>query len=250
MNPSDNTNIKMHGFKPRTYRTQPCHSGLISFQIQISETDLHILADRDLSDIALKSVYKYRKYLEEYIKIRPLFRDSLSPVPADPHAPQIIRDMIDSSNLVGVGPMAGVAGAVSQYVAADLLAFSNDIVVENGGDIFIKSSQDLNVGIYSGASVLNMKLTLKIKAKETPLGICTSSGTIGHSLSFGKADAVCIISKSAVLADAAATAVGNKVKKEENIRDALEYGKTIPGVLGVLIIIGSHMGAVGQIELI
>ena len=111
------------------------------------------------------------------------------------------------------------------------------------------SSQDLIVGVYSGESSLNMKLSLKIKAEETPLGICTSSGTIGHSLSLGRADAVCIISKSAILADAAATAVGNRVQKAEDIRAALELATKIPGVLGALIVIGGHMGAVGQIEL-
>ncbi|MGZ3604978.1 MAG: UPF0280 family protein, partial [Thermodesulfobacteriota bacterium] len=78
---------------------------------------------------------------------------------------------------------------------------------------------------------------------------CTSSGTVGPSLSFGKADAVCILSKSAALADAAATAVGNVVKEKKDIELGLEMGKEIAGILGTLIIVEEKMGVWGTIKL-
>ncbi len=246
---SDYSSSGPQKYQPRNYRTRVGRPGFVPFRVQIKETDLFILAQKDYSETALKSVYKYRTYLEEYINSRPEFEESLFPISEDPHATPIVREMISAATTAGVGPMSSVAGAVAQYVSLDLLEFTPEVIVENGGDIYVKSDQDLRVSVYAGNSPLNMKLNLRVRSEDTPLGICTSSGTIGHSLSFGRADAVCIISKSAVLADAAATAVGNRVKGAEDIRSALQFGKSIPGVLGILIIIGTKMGAVGKIEL-
>ena len=106
------------------------------------------------------------------------------------------------------------------------------------------------VSIFSGESTLSYKLKLSIKPEETPLGICTSSATVGPSLSFGKADAVCVISKSATLADAAASAVGNRVNTRKDVESALDYGMTIPGVKGIVIVIGGHLGAIGDVEFV
>jgi hypothetical protein len=94
-----------------------------------------------------------------------------------------------------------------------------------------------------------MKIAIRISPVETPIGVCTSSATVGHSLSFGIADAVCVTSKSAVLADAAATRIGNRIKRKEDIKNAIEEGLNITGVRGVLVIVGETMGAAGDIEL-
>ena len=213
------------------------------------ETDLYISAKKDFSESALTSVYKYRNILEKYIMYRPEFLHSLRPISTDPNAHPLIRDMIQYSEMVGVGPMASVAGAVAEYVSMDLLDQTDEIIVENGGDIYLKTTEDIRVAVYAGESPLSMKIKLKIKGIQTPLGICTSSGTIGHSLSFGNADAVCIISPSAILSDAAATAVGNRIKKKDEIRSAIDFGSNIKGVLGILVIMGDYMGAYGQIEI-
>jgi ApbE superfamily uncharacterized protein (UPF0280 family) len=123
------------------------------------------------------------------------------------------------------------------------------VIVENGGDIYLATSKERIVGIYAGHSPLSLKIGILIKPEEAPLGICTSSGTVGHSLSFGKADAVCIISKSAALADAAATSVGNVIQERKDIEKGLERGNAIEGVLGMLIIIGEKMGVWGKVKL-
>ena len=83
-----------------------------------------------------------------------------------------------------------------------------------------------------------------------PLGLCTSSGTIGHSLSFGLADAVVILSKSAILADAAATAVGNRVKDKKDLEKAAAFAGSIKGVLGGVIIIKNTLISWGEVELL
>ncbi len=163
--------------------------------------------------------------------------------------PPIVREMIRTSRLAQVGPMAAVAGAIAQYVSKDLLALSKEVIVENGGDIFLSVRKERVIGIYAGSSPLSLKIGIRIDPADSPIGVCTSSGTVGHSLSFGRADAVCILSASAALADAAATAVGNLVHEKKDIETGLEKGKEIPGVLGTLIIVGDRTGAWGNIRL-
>ena len=117
-------------------------------------------------------------------------------------------------------------------------------------DIFLKVSQDTLVGIYAGTSTLSNKLAVKIPSSLTPLGVCTSSGTVGHSLSFGRADAVTVIAGSAALADATATAVGNSVKESSDITRSLDIVQQIDGIVGTLIIIGDRFGVWGDIEIV
>jgi ApbE superfamily uncharacterized protein (UPF0280 family) len=236
-------------FEKRTYRNLVKTDDLVKFEIMVQETDLLVRAERDVSKETRNSVLKYRHQLETYIAINPEFQKSLIPLREDPYAPEIVQEMIQSSRLANVGPMAAVAGAIAESVSKDLLKLSKEVIVENGGDIYLATSKKRTIGIYAGDSPLNFKIGIVISPEETPLGVCTSSGTVGHSLSFGKANAVCILSKSAALADAAATAVGNVVKEKKDIELGLERGREITGVLGTLIIVEEKMGIWGNIKL-
>ncbi len=234
----------------RIYRSLINKGNLISYNVKISESDLFISSDTNLAAAAEKSLIQHRHSLETYIQNRPEFRTSLLPFPEDDLAPPIVRDMIARSKICGVGPMASVAGAVSEFVGYDLLGQTENIIIENGGDIFIRSKNKLTVAVYAGESTLSYKVNIVVKSEETPLGICTSSATVGPSLSFGIADAVCVISKSATLADAAATTIGNRIKTKKDIKFALNYGIKIPGVKGIIVICGNDMGAIGEVEFI
>ncbi len=236
-------------YKDKNYRILIKDDFLISYQVKVSQTDLLIRTDSNLSDIALESVIKHRNYIEEYIKKRPEFLSSLVPIEDDPKAPVIVREMLKHSKQADVGPMASVAGAVAEFVGKDLLKHSESVIVENGGDIYIRCTRETRVGIYAGESPLSLKISIRVLPGDTPRGICTSSATIGHSMSFGIADAVCVTSKSAILADAVATRIGNRIKKKEDIKAAIEEGLKISGVRGVLVIVGDTMGAAGDIEL-
>jgi len=236
-------------YEKRTYRNLVKTDDLVKFEVTVKETDLLVRAERDLSREARESVLKYRHQLEAYIAMKPEFQKSLIPLVDDPYAPEIAREMIRTSQLAGVGPMAAVAGAMAEWVSKDLLKLSKEVIVENGGDIYLATSKERTIGIYAGNSPLSFKLGMTISPEETPLGICTSSGTVGPSLSFGKTDAVCILSKSSALADAAATAVGNVVKEKKDIELGLERGREIAGVLGTLIIIGDNVGVWGNMRL-
>jgi uncharacterized protein len=237
------------GYRDRTYRNRILKNDLKVFNVTFQETDLFIRSDSDLSVVALESVHRLRSTLETYIAAHPKFLTALSSLPYDGFAPEIVRDMLTASARVGVGPMAAVAGAFAEHVGRDLLQYSHNVIVENGGDIYLRSFNDVNVGLFAGQSPLSGHVAIKVRKEEMPLGICTSSATVGHSLSFGCTDACCIKSRSVALADAAATAVGNLVKSKHDIQNALMAGLEIEGVLGVVIIVGDQMGAVGDIEL-
>ena len=232
------------------YRDNIIIKDLISFSVVIKETDLLILADTLLIEEVKEKVMQYRYHLDKYISKNPDFLKSLIPLPSDPYAPSIIKEMSQAAILAQVGPMASVAGAIAEMVGKDLLEHTSQIVVENGGDIFLKISKDLTIGIYAGNSPLSNKLGLKIPSHITPLGVCTSSGTVGHSLSFGKSNSVTVIAQSTPLADATATATGNLVKSKSDIEKGLEYAQNIKGIIGTLIIIDDQFGAKGDIEIV
>ena len=236
-------------YEKRTYRNLVRTDDLIKFEVVVKETDLLIRAERDLSQETRESVLKYRHQLETYIAMNPGFQQSLVPLADDPYAPEIVKEMIQTSQRAGVGPMATVAGVIADTVSKDLLKLSKEVIVENGGDIHLASSRERTIGIYAGDSPLSLKIGIVISPEDTPLGICTSSGTVGPSLSFGKANAVCILSKSSAFADAVATAVGNVVKEKKDISLGLGRAREIDGVLGTLIIIEEKMGVWGKMKL-
>lgn len=233
----------------RTYR-QLVKTRLKAVRVVVQETDLSIYADCDVSATAKEAIVRQRGYIENYIRRNPEFASRLTPWPADHLAPQIVREMIDAGRDAQVGPMAAVAGAVAEQVGRFLRSNADQVVIENGGDLFADTSQELRVAVYAASSPLSMKIGLKIDADQMPLAVCTSSGTVGHSLSQGRADAVCVLSKSCALADAAATAIGNHVLSVEDIDPAIQWGRTIEGVMGILIILGEKMGAWGGVELV
>jgi len=237
-------------YQPRIYRNEIKDTGLVSFTVAVKETDLYIRAEGDLTAEALAAIHEIRSPLEEYIRDHPLFLHSLAPVEVENGAPEIVRVMAEAARLANVGPMAAVAGAVAEMVGRKLLTFSPEVIVENGGDIFLKVSNKRQIGIYAGESTFTGKLAIEVEPGQTPLGVCTSSGTVGPSLSLGLADAAIVLAPSAALADAAATAVGNVVKSEQDIDAALERGKQIKGVSGIVVIKGGSMGAWGDIKLV
>ena len=238
------------GYQERSYRNLLQDQGFVSFQVTVKETDLYIKADQDLRKKARQSVMHRRYQLEQYIFDHPEFFRSLVPLAADEFAPPMVRDMIQAAQYAGVGPMAAIAGAMAEFVGKDLLGESAEVIVENGGDIFIHSSRELKVGIFAGSSPLSFRVGLRVPGANHGWGVCTSSGTVGPSLSFGGADAVCVLSPSTSLADAAATAVGNLVSSSANLSKGLEKAKTIEGLTGVVIILGDKLGAWGEVELI
>ena len=236
-------------YKERHYRQFSQSEGLFSFVVRIKETDLFISARQDLSLQARALVRKLRSEIEAYISQHPSFATTLVPMKLDAQAPAIVRRMLQAAQKAGVGPMAAVAGAIAQEVAKALSSQSHDLLVENGGDIFIYTTQDRVLGIWAGQDNPFNAYSLQIKAAQSPLSVCCSSGTVSHSLSYGKADAAIVLAQNGALADAVATALGNRVQTYTDFETALAYAKNVHGVLGALIIQGDKMAAWGCVQI-
>lgn len=237
-------------FQNRTYRTQSRRHGLVSFKATVKETDLYIQARSDLSEQAVRAVLHARQMIESYLAVDPQFLTSLVPLREKFPTPPLVLEMVRAAALANVGPMAAVAGAIAEYTGKALLNASSEVIVENGGDIFMKLEDEGVFGIYAGDSPLSMRTGVRIESGNSPVALCTSSGTLGHSKSFGRADAVTVISSSCALADAAATALGNFVQTESDIQQVIDRGIEIPGVSGIIVIMGKTLGAWGEVELI
>ncbi len=238
-------------YQERTYRAIE-NSGLVSSIVKIAETDLHILASQPVEDQALLAVSEVRGVIQGYIRAHPNFLQSLAPLPMDNRAPEVIKEMLSAGAATGVGPMAAVAGIVAEQVGKSLL-FQGlaEVIVENGGDLFVARRQGSTIAVYAGESPLSGKLGIRLLPEQMPCGVCCSSGMIGHSLSLGRADAVAVVASSTALADAAATRLGNEVgRNKKSIQHALEVAKEIDGLTGVVIVSGEHLGAWGDVELV
>jgi hypothetical protein len=195
-------------------------------------------------------VLEQRAYVEAYIKAYPDFMTTLDPWRQAGPAAKIVSDMIQAGAMAGVGPMAAIAGAISENVGRGLLTHSDQIIVENGGDVFIQADRPVTVGIFAGSSPLSMQVGIQLSCVNKPTAVCTSSGTLGHSLSLGKADAVCVVADSCALADAAATSIGNLIQSEADINTAIAAGQRIAEIAGIVIIAGEKIGVWGDLEIV
>jgi ApbE superfamily uncharacterized protein (UPF0280 family) len=218
------------------------------FQVVLEQTDLMVTAETDLSGPMLDMARVLRGELKNYMLTHPGFRESLVPFPVQDDAPEIVREMARASALANVGPMAAVAGTIAQLLAERFAPLSPNLIVENGGDIFMTLTAPVTVAVHAGDSPLSDKIALQIKPEETPLALCCSSGTVGHSLSFGMADACMIACPSGALADAFATAFGNEVKHRDQVQQVTEMALQKPGILSVVIIAGDKAGLGGTIK--
>ncbi|MFH2218878.1 MAG: UPF0280 family protein [Pseudomonadota bacterium] len=234
----------------RSYRYLFHGDRLASFRVAVKETDLFVYAVKPLEDITRELILLYRGYIEAYIQMHPEFLISLKPLRISGPAPIIVKDMASAGEAAGVGPMAAVAGAIAEHVGRGLLSHTDEVIVENGGDVFMRTDGAVTVGIFAGASPLSLRIGLRLNCGKRPFAVCTSSGTVGHSLSFGKADAVSVVSESCALADAAATAIGNFVGSKTDIGKAIDFGKCIKGVTGLVIIVEEEIGLWGELEIV
>ena len=236
----------------RAYRGVMEPNGLTCYEVAIGESDLYVCTRGDLADKARESLASHRKELESYLGKHLSFGTSFRPVPAAGDAPEIVLEMVRASEIFDVGPMASVAGAIAQHVGTDLMESSPEVIVENGGDIFLAGGGKRKVRIFAGASSPLVHVTIDDRAVDDGahgVGLCTSSATVGPSVSLGEADAVTVLAGTATLADAAASAIGNIVQGADHIEGALEKASCYADILGVVIVAGGSVGAWGAVEL-
>ena len=213
-------------------------------RIVMEETDLHVASRVPVRDEVISRVAEARNIINGYINGYPEFKVSLEPMEARPGAHEIIAGMCREAKKAGVGPMASVAGAIAKFAGE---AIRGEIIIENGGDIYIKSEISRKVMVYAGNSPLSGKFAVTLAPGVW--GVASSAGTFGHSVSFGRADAAMVVSRDAVLSDAAATGLGNRLKSAADIESALDWVLGIAGVTGALCVVDGRMGIEGDIVL-
>jgi ApbE superfamily uncharacterized protein (UPF0280 family) len=199
-------------------------------------------------DAVTAQIVHQRQVLEDYINRHPEFRDSFEPIELRTDAPEIAQRMARAARLVGVGPMAAVAGAMAQSSAeAALQAGAVEAIVENGGDIYLQAAEPVIIGLGTGTAKVADQLAFSLQPHDTPISICSSSGRMGHSDSIGRCDLATVVARDAALADAAATQAANLVKTVEDVDSALERIAAIEGIEGVVIIKNDRVGLAGQL---
>lgn len=240
----------MTGHQEKFYRKRVEADRTTAFRVVVKETDLWVQADRDYSAEVREMVLRQRRFIEDTIARHPAFGESLVPWNCPEPQPRIVVDMIRAGEAAGVGPMAAVAGAIAEQVGKSLLHRSRQVVVENGGDVFLCTNHAAVTGIYAGRSPLSLKVGIRVGGENRVVGVCTSSGTVGHSLSFGRADAVTVVAAGCALADAAATATANRIRARADIEDAIQFARRMEAVEGVVVIVGGRIGAWGNLEIV
>lgn len=212
----------------------------------------HIILTTDLENVdPTDFIIRERSGLKTYIRLHPEFLSSLEPLEVD-DAPPLVKEMVRASKIASVGPMAAVAGTISQFCLNYLLnQGSKYSIVDNGGDVALKTNHDVTVGLFAGESSLSGRLGFRVKHEKTPLGICTSSGTVGHSISFGRSDSVTVFASKASVADALATALGNYATGEDDgdaVQNCLSKAEELKNHFrGLVVIVGESAGTIGKV---
>ena len=203
-----------------------------------------------MAGVVKNKIIELWETMENYMAVDHGFAPSLVPWTVRSDAPHEAAEMARVASLAGIGPMSAVAGLFAEEAGNDLLSrfYIRELVIENGGDLFLKLENDLLLSVYAGNSPLSGKIAVNIPAGETPLGVCTSSGTVGPSLSFGQADAVMVACKNSAQADAFATAFGNKVSSPDVLDEVLNHAAGYPEILSLVIICRDKAGIRGNFE--
>jgi ApbE superfamily uncharacterized protein (UPF0280 family) len=244
-------------YQARLYREGMNSDRFRFFPSIYQESDLLIGVPRpdylpEMPGTSLQEQIRLYRLLTSFSVSHPSFRTSLEPLPVpagEEEVPPEVATMFRCGLRTGTGPMSSVAGLFAEVVAERLTErfTPTELVVENGGDLFIRNRSDLVTVIHAGRSSLSGKIGLVLPPGSW--GVCTSSGTVGHSFSMGKADAVTVVSKSTPMADAWATALANQVKGQHDIEPVLDRVSGIREIKACLVIVGEKMGVRGKFEL-
>ena len=243
-------------YRERSYRSRFSNDERRWFCVKFLESDLWIGVDNGSYSASMEAdtyamLVDLRRSMDAYLLMDPGYKTALRPYDAGMEAPEILKSMSGVSHKTGIGPMSAVAGAVALKVAGFLKSRYdvNEVIVENGGDIYAQASTDMDISVFAGQSPLSEKIGLHIPAGSFPLGICTSSGTVGPSLSLGRADAVMIVCKDVMLADSYATAMANRIQSVNDLQPVIDRSSNTPDILGAIAVKDDRMAICGQFEL-
>ena len=243
-------------YRERSYRSRFSNDERRWFCVKFLESDLWIGVDNGSYHASMEAdtyamLVELRRTMDAYLLMDPGYKAALVPYEAGLEAPTILKDMSRVSHRTGIGPMSAVAGAVALRVADFIKSKFNvkEVIVENGGDIYADANSDMDISVFAGQSPLSERVGLHIPAAAFPCGICTSSGTVGPSLSLGRADAVMIVCQDVLLADSYATAMANRIRTVNDLQPVIDQIRNIPAILGAIAIKDDRLALCGQYEL-
>ena len=231
------------------YRQLVTGEDLKRFWVREEQSDLLISAHGVFVEEARAALLEARAQIIEYAAGRKDFYTSLQPLEMDESAPPVVRDMLLAGIAANVGPMAAVAGAVAQYVGEALLNFSDEVIVENGGDVYVCTRTPRTMCVVAESAEAGCVHLRPRVGDRISYGVCTSSGRLGPSLSLGNADSVTVLADRTAVADALATRLCNLVRRPEDVAKVLEHSRSTPAK-GVVIIMKDCFGALGALEIV
>jgi ApbE superfamily uncharacterized protein (UPF0280 family) len=181
---------------------------------------------------AKEAMVAARQEVEAHLAADPFFGMTLEPYIPKTESLTVSR-MAKAGSKAGVGPMAAVAGSI---------AWAG--VIDNGGDIAIISDRDVRIGLYAGGAPAGASRAFILPKQSRIYGICTSSASVGPSISFGTADAVTVFARDVSLADAWATSLCNRTGTgAEGLFSPLEHS----GVDGAYVVMGDETTQWGKV---
>ncbi len=232
------------------YRINVTAKAEFSWKVSYKYSDLFISSSKDISPFISDRIVDFYNIIEKEIKENPNFEKSFVPLSSISSENWIISEMNKASKTFNVGPMAAVAGSLCEFISRDIQNSVRYLMIENGGDVYIKSSKDAVISVFFKNNYFRNGLKLKVEKKLLPCGIASSSGTFGHSVSLGKSDIALVLAENAIVADAAATAFANSIKSKTDLEKAVNLMKDKKGILGLLAVKDEMIAIYGQIKLV
>jgi ApbE superfamily uncharacterized protein (UPF0280 family) len=222
---------------------------IVRKHFEVGETAVTIVAEEDLIWYAERAIFERREELVKFIEHDPFFQLTFEPYDEPESAPEIVKRMCRAARIADVGPMAAVAGAIAESAVQDMMDHGADhAIVDNGGDLAMVLREETSIGIYAGQSGFR-GLAYLMPPTKGMYGVCTSSGTVGPSISLGISDAATVFAPDVALADACATRLGNLVKddRDDTLGAAVKMVAELEGVDGCVAMVGSKMAMRGKV---
>ena len=225
----------------------PYMSEFVTSRIEIQETAATIASERRFIAGAVDAMKMARRDIERQIRKDRFFLTTLEPYDSGSCTSEITARMCAATKRAGVGPMASVAGAIAQ-AGLDAMVSNGcrHAWVDNGGDIALVLESPLTLEIFTtpGSS---KAFAFNLRTTGRAMGICSSSGKLGHSISFGDSDIAVAIADDAVLADAFATALGNEVKDRASLGKCFDILRNTKSVKGGLAMMDGTVAMYGEV---
>ena len=223
-------------------------NGFARTRFEIGETAVTVAADEEYIGYATDAIVRTRRDIVRQISDDPFFLTTFDPYDCPRTACETVKRMCEAAKSAGVGPMATVAGTVAQCALEAMVERgSTHCWVDNGGDIALFVDRPVIAEVFCDPTS-SEAFGLELGPTGRPLGVCASSGRLGHSVSLGDTDIAVAQCDSAILADALATAIGNAVSAEEDLGHCFERFSGLAGFQGALVLRDGSAGVFGSVD--